>query len=90
MCDLFFSLSETDAHKSATPITDHDSDRKCYNGQWEHDRIGSITVRAQIAGICNEDLINNIVKSTDQKRNDTGNCVLLHQLADLFSPQILI
>ena len=45
-------------------VTDHNSDSQCNNSQWKNNGISCVSVRAEVAGVCNKDLINNIIQST--------------------------
>ena len=60
------------------------------HGQWENYGVGCVAVRAQIAGVGNKDLVNDVVKRTHQQRDDAGDGVLPHELAHALRPQKLI
>ena len=45
---------------------------------------------AEVAGIGDEDLVNDVVKCAHQQRDDAGDGVLPHELAHTLRPQELI
>ena len=83
-------LPKADADEGAAAITDHDCDCQRYHRQGEHDGVGGVAVGAQIAGVCNKDLIHDVVQCADQQRNNARDRILLHQLADAFRAEKLI
>ena len=52
--------------------------------------VGRVAIGAQIAGVGNENLIDDVVQRAHQQRDDAGNGVLPHELADTLRPQKLI
>ena len=87
---LLVSFSQTDAHKCTAAITNHDRDCQSNHREWKYNRIGRIAIRTKITGICNKDLIHNIIKCSNQKGDHTGQRILLHQFPNRFCAQILI
>ena len=83
-------LSKADADEGAAAITDHDCDCQRHHRQGENDRIGGVAIRAKIAGVCNKDLVHDIIQRTHQQRNNARDRVFLHQLADALRAEKLI
>ena len=83
-------LPKADTDKGAAAVTDHHGNSQCHNRQGEHDGVGGVAVGAQIAGVCNKDLIHDVIQCADQQRNDARDRILLHQLADAFRAEKLI
>ena len=90
LCVLLFAFSQADADKGAAAVAHHDRNGQRHHGQREHHRVGCIAVGAQVAGVGDEDLVDNVVKRADQKGNDAGNGVSLHQLSHTFRSQELM
>ena len=85
-----FVLSKADADKSAAAVTDHHGNSQCHNRKREHNGVGGVAVRAKIAGVCNKDLVHDVIQCADQKRNNARDRILLHQLADALRAEKLI
>ena len=83
-------LPKADADEGAATVTDHDCDCQRYHRQGKNDRIGGVAIRAEIAGVCNKDLIHDVIQCADQQRNNARDRILLHQLADAFRAEKLI
>ena len=83
-------LPKADADEGAAAITDHHGNGQRYHRQGENDRIGGVAIRAEIAGVCNKDLVHDVVQRTHQQRNNARDRILLHQLADAFRAEKLI
>ena len=83
-------LSKADADESAAAVTDHHRNGQRHHRKREHDRVGGVAVGAKIAGVCNEDLVYNVVQRTHQQRNNARDRILLHQLADALRAKELI
>jgi len=90
LCLGDFVLPKADADEGAAAVTDHDCDCQRYHRQGEHDGIGGVAVGAQIASVCNKDLIHDVIQCADQQRNNARDRILLHQLADAFRAEELI
>ena len=67
-----------------------DGDGQRHDGQREHDRIGRVAVRAEVTGVGDEDLVDDVIERTHQQRNDAGDGVLPHELSNTLRPQKLI
>ena len=67
MCIFFFVCAQTDADKCAAAVTDHNSKGKGDYRKRIDDCVGGISVRAEVAGICDKNLIHNVVECSDQK-----------------------
>ena len=83
-------LPKADADEGAVAITDHHGNGQRHHRQGENDRIGGVAVGAQIAGVCNKDLVHDVVQRTHQQRNNARDRILLHQLADALRAKELI
>ena len=83
-------LPKADADEGTAAVTDHDCDCQRYHRQGEHDGVGGVAVGAQIAGVCNKDLVHDVVQRADQQRNNARDRVFLHQLADALRAKELI
>ena len=90
LCLGDFVLPKADADEGAAAVTDHDCDCQRYHRQGEHDGVGGVAIRAKIAGVCNKDLIHDVVQRTHQQRNNARDRVFLHQLADALRAKELI
>lgn len=90
LCFKDFILPKTDADKGTAAVTDHDRNSQCHNRKREHNRVGSVAVRTEIAGVGNKDLVYDIIQRADQQRNNARDRVFLHQLADAFRAEELI
>ena len=76
-----FVSAQRHADKGAAAVADHDGDGQCHHRQRENHGVGRVAIRAEIAGIGNKDLINNVVKRAHQQRDDAGDGVLPHEPA---------
>ena len=85
-CCFFFLLAKADADERAASVADHDSDRQRYDSEREYHGVGGISVGAEIAGVGNKDLVNDVIERADQKRDDARDRILPHQLPDALSP----
>lgn len=83
---FFFLLAKADADKRAASVADHNGDRQRYDSERKYDRVGGISIGAEIAGIGNKDLVNDIIERADQKRDDARDRLLPHQVPDALSP----
>ena len=90
LCLGDFVLPKADADEGAAAVTDHHGNGQRYHRQGENDRIGGVAIRAKIAGVCNKDLVHDVVQRTHQQRNNARDRILLHQLADAFRAKKLI
>ena len=84
------TLPKADADESAAAVPDHNRDGEGYDGQRKDNGVGRVAVGAEVGSVGDEDLVDDVVQRTDQKRNDAGNGVLLHQFADRLGAQKLI
>ena len=64
LCPGCFIPSKRHADKGTAAVTDHNSNSQCNNRQRKNNGISCVSVRAEVAGVCNKDLINNIVQCT--------------------------
>jgi hypothetical protein len=85
-----FVLPEADADEGAATVTNHHGDGQSHHRQGEHNGVGGVAVGAQIAGVCNKDLVHDVVQRTHQQRNNARDRILLHQLADALRAKELI
>lgn len=90
LCLGHFVLPEADADEGAAAVTDHHGNSQRHHRKREHNGVGGITVGAQIAGVCNKDLVYDVIQCTYQQRNNARYRVFLHQLADAFRAEKLI
>ena len=81
---------QRDADKRTATVTDKYSDAERHHCQREHHRIGGVAVRAEVAGIGDKDLVNDVVKRAHQQRDDAGDGVLAHEPSNTLRPQKLI
>ena len=81
---------KADADEGAAAVTDHHRNSQRHYRQGEHNGVGGVAVRAQIAGVCNKDLVHDVIQRTHQQRNNARDRILLHQLADAFRAKKLI
>ena len=73
---------QRDAHKRAAAIADKHRDAERHHRQRENDRVGSVAVRAEVAGVGDEELIDDVVKRPDQQRDDARHGIPAHELSD--------
>ena len=90
LCLGNFVLPKADADEGAAAVTDHHGNGQCHHRQGEHHRVGSVAVRAQIAGVGNKDLVHDVIQRTHQQRNNARDRILLHQFADALRAKKLI
>ena len=90
LCLWDFVLPEADADEGAATVTDHHGDGQSHHRQGEHNGVGGVAVGAKIAGVCNKDLVHDVVQRTHQQRNNARDRILLHQLADALRAKELI
>ena len=90
LCLGDFVLPKADADEGAAAVTDHYGNGQRYHRQGENDRIGGVAIRAKIAGVCNKDLVHDVVQRTYKQRNNARDRVFLHQLADALRAKELI
>ena len=83
-------LPKADTDEGAAAVTDHHGNSQCHNRKREHNGVGGVAIRAQIAGVCNKDLVHDVIQCADQKRNNARDRILLHQLADALRAEKLI
>ena len=81
---------EKDRHISTGTISNHDGHGKRDDRKRKNDGVGRISVRSEIAGIGDKDLIDDIIKGCHQKRNDAGDGIHPHQFCDRFLFKISI
>ena len=90
LCLGNFVLPKADADERAAAVTDHHRNGQCHHRQGKYNGVGGVAVGAQIAGVCNKDLVYDVVQRTHQQRNDARDRVFLHQLADALRAEKLI
>ena len=74
--------AQADADERAASVADHHGNGQRHHRQREHHRIGGVAVGAQIAGVGDEDLVDDVVQRRHQQGNDARNGILAHQRAD--------
>ena len=57
---------ETDRDERAAAVSHHDRDGERHDRQREDDRIGRVAVGAQIAGVRDKDLVDDVIKRADK------------------------
>ena len=57
---------ETDRDECAAAVSHHDRDGERHDRQREDDRIGRIAVGAEVAGVRDEDLIDDVIQRADK------------------------
>ena len=67
LCPGNLVLPKADADEGAAAVTDHHGNGQRYYRQGEHDGVGGVAVGAQIAGVCNKDLIHDVIQCADQQ-----------------------
>ena len=72
--------------RTATPQTLSCS-RKGYDRQREHDSVCGVAVRAEICGVRDEDLVDNVIERRDEQGNHAGYRIFAHEPAELFLPE---
>ncbi len=87
---VHLASAQRHADEGAAAVAHHDGDGQGHHRQREHHRIGGVAVRSEVTGVGNEDLVNDVVKRAHQQRDDAGDGVLPHELADTLRPQKLI
>ena len=90
MCVLVGTASQRNTHKRTAAVADKHGKAKGNHRQRENDSIRRVAIRAEVAGVCDKNLIYNIIERTDQKRDDTRDGILLHQPPNRLRPQKLI
>ena len=65
-------------------IGEEDDDRQRDDRQREYHRVGGVAVGAEIIGVRNKDLIDDIVQRADQEGDDAWDRVFTHELSDAF------
>ena len=58
--------SQGDAHKRAAAVADEHGDAERHHCQRKHDGVCRIAVGAEVAGVCNKNLVNNVIERTYQ------------------------
>lgn len=74
--------AQGDADEGAAAVADHHGDGQGDHRQGEHHRVGGVAVGAEIVGVCDKDLIDDVVERGDDKGENTGDGVLPHQRPD--------
>lgn len=74
--------AQTEADEGTAAVADHDGYSQRDDRQGKNHRIGRVAVGTEVAGIGDEDLIDDIIQRRHQQRDDTGNGVFSHQLGD--------
>ena len=74
--------TEADGDERAAAVADHDRNRQRNDRQRIDDGVRRIAIGAQIAGIGNDDLINDVVERSHQQRNHAGNGILPHEFTN--------
>ena len=67
LCGVRFVFAEANTDKGTATITNHYCDCQRHDSKRENDGICGITIRAKIAGVGNEYLVNDVIQSTNQK-----------------------
>ena len=79
--------SKTDRDERAAAVSHHDRNGERHDREREHDRIGRVAVGAQIAGVRDEDLVDDVIKRAHKKRDDARQRVAAHKLSDRRGPE---
>ena len=79
MCVTHFVAAKTDADKCAAAIANHNSNSQCNYRQWKYHRVGCVAVGAEITGVGDKYLINDIVERRYHERDYSGYGVFQHQ-----------
>lgn len=75
------------AHKRAAAVSYHNGYRKGYDRQREHDSVCGVAVRAEICGVRDEYLVDNVIERRDEQGNHAGYRIFAHEPAELFLPE---
>ena len=87
---LLRAASQGDAHKGAASVADKHGDTEGNHRQRKNHSVRRVAVRAEVAGVGNKNLVNNVIERAYQQGDDTGKGVLPHELSDALRPQIRI
>ena len=82
---LLIVPSQADADKSTAAVSNHYGNGQRHYRQRKNYGVGSVAVGTKIFRIGNKYLIHYVVECRHQKRDDTGQSILCHQLADPLS-----
>ena len=82
---VFLSIGpQRNGDEGAGAVADHDRDRQRDHGQREDHRVGCVAVGAEIVGVGDEDLVNDVIQGCHNQGNDAGERILPHQHGQLF------
>ena len=73
------ACSQADTDISAATIPYQYGNSQGHYCQRKHHCVGRVAIRAQVTCVGNEDLVYNVIQSSYQQRNDTGNSIPFHQ-----------
>ena len=90
MCLLPGPTSQRNAHKGAAAVADKHRKPHGHDCHGKNNGVGSVAVGAKVAGVGNKNLVDNVIQRAHQQRNDAGNGILPHKLADALRSQKLI
>ena len=82
MSILLFAGAQRDADKGTAAVANHDSDSQGDYCHRKNDRIGSVAVGTEIAGIGYKELVHNVVERRHQQGNHARHRIFPHQTAD--------
>ena len=87
---LAAAAPQGDADKRAAAVADKHRDAQGHHRQRKDGGVGGVAVRAQVVGVGDEELIDDVIQCAHQQRDDAGNSVPPHELSDTLHPQKLI
>ena len=90
LCSGGFPHAQRHADEGAAAVTNHDGYGQRHHRQRKHHGVGGVAVRAEVAGVGNENLVNDVVQCPYQQRDNAGNGVAPHEPADRLRSQKLM
>ena len=82
--------AKVDAHKGAAAVADHHRQRQRHDRERKDDGVGRVSERAEVVGVRDEELVDDVIQRADQQRDDAGHGIAPHERADALGPQKLI
>ena len=74
--------AQTKADEGTAAVADHHGHGQRDHRQGKHHRIGGVAVGAEVAGIGDEDLVDDIIQRRHQQRDHAGESVFPHQFGN--------
>ena len=74
--------AQTKADEGAAAVADHHGHGQRDHRQGKHHRIGGVAVGAEVAGIGDENLVDDIIQRRHQQRDHAGESVFPHQFGN--------